>query len=163
MKIHLEQIRTLTKFYGEKKKSVFVVSEFVKTCDELVTGLAKKAPLVWLNWKSSARKSIVKWAIVFYVKNSQSTTHPILEKLVLTIFAIFCKNYCLATNLCIWKHSEGELFLIKRNFSGSIEYDFYLTVLNVLISKSLLKTFSKIMLYFDIRFDSLQNILNISI
>ena len=48
MKIHLEQIKTLTKYYGGEK-SVFVVSEFVKTCDELVTGLAKKAPLVWLN------------------------------------------------------------------------------------------------------------------
>ena len=132
MKIHLEQIKTLTKFYGEKK-SVFVVSKFVKTCDELVTGLAKKAPLVWLNWKSSARKSIVKWAIVFYVKNSQSTTHPILEKLVLTIFAIFCKNYCLATNLYIWKHSEGELFFELKWNSPSVTQGSIIAFQNFLI------------------------------
>ena len=37
MKIHLEQIKGNNKFYG-KKKSGFVDSGFVKTCDELVIG-----------------------------------------------------------------------------------------------------------------------------
>ena len=35
MAIHLEQIKTNNKFH--EKKSGFVYSEFVKTCDELVT------------------------------------------------------------------------------------------------------------------------------
>ena len=35
MKIHLEQIITNEKFHG-KKKSEFIDSRFVKTCDELV-------------------------------------------------------------------------------------------------------------------------------
>ena len=36
MKIHLELIETKDKFYG--KKSGFVDSEFVKTCDDFVIG-----------------------------------------------------------------------------------------------------------------------------
>ena len=43
MKIPLKQIKANNKFHGEKK-SGFVDSGFVKTCDELVIGSEKKGP-----------------------------------------------------------------------------------------------------------------------
>ena len=46
MKIHLEQIKANDKFHGEKK-SGFVDSEFVKTCDELVIGHNWEFRRVW--------------------------------------------------------------------------------------------------------------------
>ena len=42
MKTHIEQIKANDKFYGEKNNSVFVDSEFVKTCDELAIGVLRK-------------------------------------------------------------------------------------------------------------------------
>ena len=42
MKIHLEQIKTNDKPHAWEKKSCFVDSGFVKTYDELVTGLVRR-------------------------------------------------------------------------------------------------------------------------
>ena len=54
MKIHLEQFKANNKF-NEKKKSGFVDSRFVKTCDELVIDLKHRLglcnpnqPLLWI-------------------------------------------------------------------------------------------------------------------
>ena len=65
MKIHSEQIKTKDKFHGEKK-SGFVDSGFVKTCDELVIGG---------DWNRAATSSVLtpvnltRWALFYPKKN----------------------------------------------------------------------------------------------